>query len=359
MTSMPTMTSPRRVVIGVDTHKFVHAAAALDERGALVQTATFRADGRGYDELIGWAAGLGTEVTFAIEGSGSYGAGLASAVRCQGGRAIEVMRTNGYDRRRRGKSDVLDAENAARAVQAGLARYAPRDTDGQVGMIRAVKIAKDGAIKSRTVAMVSLKSVLVTAPPALREELQPLPNMALIRRCATLRPGQITTVGAAAKHTLRALARRWLALNDEITGHKKLLAHLVEELAPQLTAPVGIGPDSAAELLLIAGDNAERIHSPAAFAKLCGACPIPASSGITNRHRLNRGGHRHANAALHRIVIVRMKHHQPTKDYVARRTAEGKTKREIIRCLKNYVARETWTLTKPLHSPANTPQPIT
>lgn len=353
------MTASSRVVIGVDTHKFVHAAAALDERGVLVQTVNFAADGGGYGALLEWASGLGRHVTFAIEGSSCYGAGLAAAVRDRGGHAVEVMRSNGYDRRRRGKSDVLDAENAARAVLAGQASAAPKAADGLVEMIRSVKIAKDGAVKARTTAMTSLKNTLITAPTELRETLQPLPNMALIRRCAALRPGEITTVSAAIKHTLRALARRWLQLHDEITSHGKLLATLIDQLAPQLTAQVGIGPDNAAQLLLVVGDNAQRVHSQAALAKLCGVCPIPASSGKTQRHRLNRGGHRHANAALHRIVIVRMKYHQPTKDYVAKRTAEGKTKRDIIRCLKRYVAREFWTLTKNLRTPTNPPKPTT
>jgi transposase len=210
MTSMPTMSPSSRVVIGVDTHKFLHAAAALDERGVVVQTANFAADGGGYGALLEWASGLGRQVTFAIEGSSCYGAGLAAAVRDRGGHAVEVMRTNGYDRRRRGKSDVLDAENAARAVLAGQASAAPKAADGLVEMIRSVKIAKDGAVKARTTAMTSVKNTLITAPTELRETLQPLPNMALIRRCAGLRPGEITTVSAAIKYTLRALARRWL-----------------------------------------------------------------------------------------------------------------------------------------------------
>lgn len=356
MTSMPTIDRPRRVIIGVDTHKFSHAAAALDERGAMMQTATFAANSSGYRQLIDWAADLGEQVTFAIEGSGSYGAGLATAVRREGIPSIEVMRPDRHDRHRRGKSDVLDAENAARAVLAGHATATPKAAEGKVEMIRTVKIAKDGAVKARSAAMTSLKTVLVNAPAELREQLQPLPNMALIRRCAALRPGDIITVAGAAKHSLRALARRWLELQAEISSHQRLLAELIEQLAPQLTDQVGIGPDNAAELLLVTGDNAERIHSEAAYAKMCGACPIPASSGKIQRHRLNRGGHRQANAALHRVVIVRMKYHQPTKDYVARRTAEGKTKREIIRCLKRYVARETWSLTKPLRTSPQPPQ---
>ena len=359
MTSMPTMSAPSRVIIGIDTHKFIHAAAALDDRGALLDTATFGADSAGYRALIDWAGGFGEQLTFAIEGSGCYGAGLATAVHAGGGSAIEVMRTDRHDRRRRGKSDILDAENAARMVLAGRATAIPKAADGIVEMIREIKIAKDGASKARRTAMVSLKTVLVNAPAALREVLQPLPNMALIRRCAALRAGSITTVTAATKHTLRALARRWLDLNSEVTSHQRLLRTLTDQLAPQLTDAVGIGPDHAADLLVVLGDNAGRIHSEAAFAKLCGVCPIPASSGQTQRHRLNRGGHRGANRALHMAVVVRMKYHAPTQAYLARRTAEGKTKREIMRCLKRSLAREIWMLTKPLRTSLQTSTPTT
>ncbi len=172
--------------------------------------------------------------------------------------------------------------------------------------------------------------------------------MALITRCAGLRPGPVDTVLAAAKHTLRAIARRWQHLHAEVKEHEQVLAELTDQLAPQLTAAFGIGPDTAAELLIVAGDNPERIHSEAAFAKLCGVAPIPASSGLRTRHRLNRGGHRQANAALYRTVIAAMQHHEPTKAYVVRRTAEGKTKKEIIRCLKRHLAREAWALMRPL-----------
>jgi transposase len=354
MTSMPTMSPLGRVVIGVDTHKHVHAAAVLDERGALLGTATFDADSAGYQELIGWSARFGTPVCFGIEGTGSYGRGLASSVRRGGHLVVEVARPNRQDRRRRGKSDLLDAENAARAVLAGQADAIPKSDEGTVEMIRHIKVAKDAAVKARTVAIQSLKAVLITAPAEVREALEPLPNMALLRRCVGLRPGELTSVSAAAKHTLRAIARRWITLNDEITAHEKLLRTLVEQLAPRLTAAVGIGPDNASELLLALGDNAERLRNEAAFAKLCGACPIPASSGKTQRHRLNRGGNRPANAALHRIVIVRMKYHQPTRTYVARRITEGKTKPEIMRCLKRHIIREIWNRTKHLRQQPNT-----
>ena len=214
-------------------------------------------------------------------------------------------------------------------------------------MIRTIKVAKDVAVKARTSAMITLKQVLVNAPPALREELQPLSKMTLIRRCAALRPGKVDDLTSAAKHTLRSIARRWLDLDTEITAHEKLLAELTTAAAPDLVAAFAVGPDTAAEMLIVAGDNPDRVRSEAAFARLCGVAPIPASSGMTTRHRLNRGGHRQANAALYRVVIVRMQHHAPTKAYLARRTAEGKTKAEIIRCLKRLLARELWAAMRP------------
>lgn len=337
-----------RVVIGVDTHKHVHVAAALSDIGSVIETRRFPADAAGYRELIDWAKGLGHLLTFAIEGTGSYGAGLTGAVNRSGIGTIEVMRTDRRDRRLRGKSDTLDAENAARAVLAGHATAIPKTADGTVEMIRTIKVAKDVAVKARTSAMISLKQVLVNAPPELREELQPLTKMALLRRCAALIPGPMDGVRAAATHALRSIARRWLDLDEEIAEHERILGDLTTQLVPDLIAAFGIGTDVAAELLIVAGDNIDRVRSEAAWAKLCGVAPIPASSGMTSRHRLNRGGHRQANAALYRTVIVRMQHHEPTKAYVTRRIAEGKTKKEIIRCLQRLLAREAWSLLRPL-----------
>ncbi len=189
-------------------------------------------------------------------------------------------------------------------------------------------------MKGRTSAMISLKAVLVNAPDDLREQLQPLTKMVLVRRCAALRPGPVTDTTTAAKHTLRAIAKRWLVLDAEIKSREKILAQLTNDLVPDLVAAFGIGPDIAAEMLIVAGDNPERIRSEPAFAKLCGVAPIPASSGMTTRHRLDRGGHRQANAALYRAVIVRRQYHEPTQAYYQRRTAEGRTKTEIHPCRK-------------------------
>jgi len=346
--SMQQVPAHRRVVVGVDTHKHVHVAVAIDELGTILDGRSFAADAGGYTQLIDWAVAFGGKVTFGIEGTGSYGAGLTAAVRRRDIGTIEVIRTDRRDRRLRGKSDTIDAENAARSVLAGQSTAVPKTHDGVVEMIRQVKVAKDVAVKARTAAMISLKQVLVNAPPEIREDLEPLTKMALIAKCAGLRPGQVTTITASTKHTLRSIARRWQHLNAEVAEHEKILAGLTSQAAPQLAAAFAVGPDTAAEMLIVAGDNPERVRSEAAFAKLCGVAPIPASSGMTTRHRLNRGGHRQANAALYRVVIVRMQHHEPTKAYVARRIAEGKTKSEIIRCLKRLLARELWAAMRPL-----------
>ena len=229
-----------------------------------------------------------------------------------------------------------------RAVLAGQATCHPKSGTSTVEMIRHLKVARDTAVKGRTQAMLTLKAIIVGAPTALREALDPVAGkMTLLRRLAALRPGPLTSTLASAKTSLRAIARSWLALDAEIKAHDAHLETLTAARAPELLKAHGMATGTAAEMLLV-GDNPERIRSEAAFAKLCGACPIPASSGKTNRHRLNRGGNRQANAALYRVVIVRMRGHQPTLDYVRRRTAEGKGKAEIIRCLKRYVAREIY-----------------
>ncbi len=289
-----------KVIVGVDTHKHEHVAVAINDLGA--RLATFRAP-----------------------------ANRAGYAHC--------------DRRKRrnnGKDDTLDAESAARSVLSGVATAIPKSADGTAEMVRQIKIARDTAIKARSAAIVTLKTLLVNAPGALREALEPLTDRKLIERCAALRPGEIIDPTASVKHSLRALAARWRTLAAEIGDHDEALDTLTRRAAPTLREVFGIGPDSAAEMMIVAGDNPTRIRSDAAFAKLCGACPIPASSGVTNRHRLFRGGHRQANAALYRIVIVRMRWHQPTIDYVRRRTAEGLSKKDIIRCLKRFVAREVY-----------------
>ena len=337
-------TLPAEVIVGVDTHKHVHAAVAIDARGARLGATTVLVGSEGYRELEAWARSFGTVQAFGVEGTGSYGAGLSRFLRERGHSVLEVDRPDRQLRRRKGKSDPLDAEAAARAVLGGHAAGLPKSGTGAAEMIRHLKAARDTALKARTQAMVTLKALIVAAPAALRERLERLGGrMALVRHLAASQPGPLTSTTASAKAGLRALARRWLVLDEEIRAHDVHLEQLTRQRAPELVRAHGIGAGTTAEMLLLVGDNPERIRSEAAFAKLCGACPIPASSGKTNRHRLNRGGDRRANAALHRVVVVRMRRHQPTLDYVKRRTAEGKSKREIIRCLKRFVAREIYS----------------
>lgn len=333
---------PDDVIVGVDTHKDVHVAYACNGLGAELATCQVPAASGGYAQLRNWAQALGRVVAYGVEGTGSYGSGLAGFLRRHGDRLVEVDRPNRTDRFRHGKDDTRDAEHAARAVLAGTATTTPKAADGAVEAIRLVKIARDSAVKAQTQAMIALKATLVTAPEPLRAQLEPRSNHQLVQACARLAIDEPTTPHTAVCYTLATLARRWLAAHDEIKVHTRHLTQLTSAACPQLTALFGVGLDTAAEMLIAFGDNRERIRSEAAFAKLTGSCPIPASSGRTVRHRLCRGGNRQANAALYRVAIVRMRWHEPTKAYVARRTAEGKTKREIIRCLKRYIAREIY-----------------
>jgi transposase len=332
---------PIDVIIGVDTHKEVHAAAAISGAGAHLATTTVPASKEGYGTLEAWAKSIGPVQAFGIEGTGSYGAGLSRFLQERGHTVIEVNRPNRQMRYQRGKSDAVDAESAARAVLAGQAVGQPKSGTGPVEMIRHLKIARNTAVKARTQAMQTLRAIIVCSPDPLREQLDQVSGkMTLLRQLAALRPGPLNSTLASAKISLRAIAQRWLLLDAEIKRHDAHLETLTAARAPDLLEAHGMATGTAAEMLLLVGDNPERIHSEAAFAKLCGVCPLPASSGKTIRHRLNRGGNRRANAALYRVVIVRMRGHQPTVDYVRRRTAEGKSKSEIIRCLKRYVARE-------------------
>ena len=335
----------RQIIIGVDTHKYAHVAVAIDHLGARLAAQHVAANREGYAQLEAWAAALagnGRVVAYGVEGTGSYGVGLASFLRRTGHRVVEVNRGDRRSRRSNGKSDTLDAEAAARAVLGGQAVAIPKSADGTAEMIRQIKIARDTARKAKTSAVITLKALIVTAPAELREQFSGLSDKILIEKCAGLRPGAVSSPTASTKHSLRSLAKRFQALEAEIRDHDTILDDLTRSHAPTLREGIGIGADTAAEMLIVFGDNPERIHSEAAFSKLCGASPVPASSGMTNRHRLSRAGHREANAALYRAVIVRMRFHQPTIDYVTRRTAEGLSKRDIIRCLKRFLAREIY-----------------
>ncbi|MGH9120146.1 MAG: IS110 family transposase [Acidimicrobiales bacterium] len=331
-----------KVTVGVDTHKDAHVARAKDELGRRLGERIIPTTPAGYRELLGWAKSLGQIEAFGLEGTGSYGAALARYLRAEGQVVLEVIRPNRQARRRNGKSDPADADAAASAVLSGDAAGAPKAGDAAVEMIRALRVARSTAIKARTQTSNAIKALVVTAPEALRETLRGLSTIQLVRTCARLRPGDLVSPTAATKVALRSLAIRHEALEAEVKDLDDRLDPLITETAPRLVALFGVGPDSAGALLVAAGDNPERLRSEAAFSMLCGSSPVEASSGKVIRHRLNRGGDRQANAALYRIVLARLRWDPRTKDYMERRTTEGKSKKEVIRCLKRYVAREIY-----------------
>jgi transposase len=338
------MKTTHPVIIGIDTHKATHVAVAINTQGTRLAALSIPANPKGYSELEHWSRSHGKVLAFGIEGTGSYGAGLSRSLLSQGHNVVEVTRPNRQLRYTQGKTDSLDAEGAARSVLSGQATARPKTQTGSSEMIRHLKIARDTAVKSRSQAMVTLKTLIINAPAELRDALDQIRGkVALIRHIAAFRPGDIDTTLASAKTAMRALARRWLWLHEEITTHDNELERLVTERAPVLMASHGIATLTIAEMLILVGDDPTRIRSEAAFAKLCGVCPIPASSGKTHRFRLNRGGNRQANAALYRVAIVRMRSHEPTLAYVKKRTKDGKSKSEIIRCLKRYIVREIYS----------------
>jgi transposase len=334
-----------QVTVGVDTHTDCHVGVALDQFG----------------RLLAWARDFGVVEQIGIEGTGSYGAGLTRWLRARGLTVIEVERPHRLDRqarRRRGKSDPLDAEAAARAVQAGTVIGQPKAGDGQVEMIRTLRLTRRSAMKARTQAANQLHALVVTAPDELRARLRALPLAELVRIAAAFRPVRtgtaLATPWAATKLALKGLAVRYRQLSAEIDALDAHLEQLVGTAAPELIAVKGVGTDIAGALLVAAGDNPDRLHSEAAFASLCGVAPIPASSGKTHRHRLSRGGDRDANRALYLLALGRMGWDPATRTYVTRRTAAGLSKPEIIRCLKRYLAREIYRLlVKPPASPSS------
>ncbi len=335
-----------QVVVGVDTHQDEHVAVAIDGHGVRLAELQTPATGCGYADLELWSRNLGEIQAFGVEGTGSYGAGVTRFLTCRGYAVMEVNRPDRATRYRKGKSDPTDAEMAARAVLAGVADATPKSGEGEVEMIRMLQSTKDSDVKARTQALNQMKALIVTALSELREAISGLPTRSLVTRCKCFRLGSMKGPTAAAKYALRSLARRYSQLSEEIQGLRKELERLTRAVAPVLVDTFGVGPETAATLLVAAGDNADRLHSEAAFASLCGVNPIPASSGKTNRHRLNRGGHRQANATLYRIVVVRLRYDLRTRAYMRRRTMEGLSKSEVIRCLKRYVAREVFSAIK-------------
>lgn len=343
--ALPVDVATTMVIGGVDTHLDVHVAAAVNQIGGLLGTASFPTTPRGYGQLLAWLAGFGRVVQVGVEGTSSYGAGLTRALEADGIAVVEVDRPNRQERRRVGKSDTIDAIAAARACLAGEALGSPKTKNGNVEGIRVFGVARTSAIKARTQTMNQIRSLVSTAPAELRERLRALTMPELVRTCASFRPGTGSAVETTTKVALRVLARRVQYLDEEVAELDQRRTGLVKEVAPQLLAAHGVGPHTAATLLVTVGDNPERLRNEATFARLCGVAPIPAGSGKTDGyHRLHRGGDRQANSALWTIVLSRMATHPETRAYVARRTKEGKQTGFIMRCLKRHVAREIFKL---------------
>ena len=338
-----TIVEDRYAITGcVDTHSEVHVAAALDPVGGLLGTREFPASAAGYAGLLDWLGGFGDLALVGVEGTGSYGAGLARYLAAHGVRVVEVDRADRQDRRRKGKSDPLDAVSAARAALSGRAAGAPKGRDGAVEAIRALMVAKRSARNERTQAINQARALILTGPDELRARFAGHRAAALAAGIAALRPRPGDAAEYAVRIALRELGRRVEFLDAQIERLDDLIVPLVTVRAPGLLSLYGVGPDTASMLLIAAGDRPERLRSEAAWAHMCAVAPIPASSGKTRRHRLNRGGNREANHALWRIVITRMSAHPATRAYVERRAKEGLTEKEIIRCLKRYVTREVY-----------------
>lgn len=340
------MSRTRRMIIGgVDTHTSTHHAAVIDLHGRLLEDAEFAASPTGYAQMLSWMRSRGQLQSVGIEGTGAYGAGLARYLHEHEVQVFEVPRPDRRLRRQRGKSDPIDAEAAARTVLAGNASGAPKLATGPIEAIRMLRVARTGAVKAKTAATNTLQAVLVTAPEPLRSQLRHLSTAKLVAACLRLRPDTASLHDPvhAAKLSMRSIATRARALDVEARALKRQLDALTTAAAPATSAIFGLGPDTVSALLVAIGDNPDRLRSEAAFAHLCGVAPIPASSGKTNRHRLHRGGDRSGNRALHIAVVVRLRYDQRSKTYAQRRTTEGMSMPEIIRCQKRYLAREVFT----------------
>ena len=337
------LTETTLLVAGADTHADTIHIAAVSMTGVMLGDREFPTTRAGYAAAIGFLSSLGQVQRIGVEGTASYGAGLTRALLAAGIEVLEVARAVKSTRRLKGKSDPLDAYSAARSVLAGQGLAIPKD-EATAGL-RALHIARRSAVKHRTAVINQIKAMLISAPDAVREKYRGLTTLKLIEAIARCRPDTQSQPWAVSLLTAaKMLAQRVQFLDAQAAELQAQIDVLVSAANPALRAAYGVGADTAAQLLITAGANPHRLHSEAAFAALCGAAPIPASSGKTTRHRLCRGGDRAANNALHRIALVRLAHHQPTKDYAQRQRLKGHSKREILRKLKRAIAREIFKL---------------
>ncbi len=346
-----TITETQTIVIGgVDTHRDFHVAAVINTVGHLLSTARFDANPAGYIALLEWMASFGPVVKIGVEGTGAYGAGLSRHLLANNIDVIEVNRPNRQTRRSKGKSDVTDAQAAARAVLSGEADLIPKDTTGKTEAIRALRVVRRSCVHNRTQATNQIHNLVLTAPANLREQLNETKIGVLCAQITRLETTkEINNASTGMTIALQLLATRWNTLTAELKTLDQTLTELVSRTAPaKLLSMTGVGTDVAGALLVAAGENPQRVRTEAAFAALCGVSPVETSSGKRQgTHRLNQGGNREANNALWRIAFTRTRTHQPTRDYLERRTKQGKTRKAIIRSLMRYIAREIFNTLKP------------
>ncbi|HIW30768.1 MAG TPA: IS110 family transposase [Candidatus Luteococcus avicola] len=344
------------LVAGIDTHKDTHHVAIVDQVGRLIADHQFATTVEGYGQIVQFLHRHGNVSAVGVEGTGSYGAGVSRVLNAAGFRVLEVIRPNRQQRRAKGKSDPLDAEQAARTVLSGQGATTPKSASGAVECLRMLLTERRSANKSRTQTINQLHAVLVTAPDLVRNTYRDLITEQIITKAARSRPTafDMADVTTTARIVLRRLATRAQQLQDEVRTIDAEMTALIAQINPAMLQINGMGPLTAATLLTAAGDNPERLASRAGFAALVGVAPVPASSGQRVRHRLSRGGNRHANSAIHRIILLRLRHHEArTTAYVTRRQAEGLSDRDIMRCLKRHVANEIFkAITAP--QPADT-----
>lgn len=334
------------IIGGVDTHKDLHVAAVVDAKDRLIASESFATTRHGYRLMLEWMQSFGILQRVGVEATGTYGAGVLRYFQKMGVEVLEVTGPDRHVRRARGKSDTLDAEAAAHAAFARNRTVTPKTRDGMIEALRVLKACRKTAVQARRIALQMIGNTIVSAPDDLRDCVRKLTRMKQIRTLAAWRPDmtRYREMDTAYRIALKSLARRYLELHDEIADLDIMMSAIIDELAPELVARNSIGYHSAAQLLITAGANPERLKSEASFAALCGVSPVPASSGKTNRHRLNRGGDRAANSALHIIAICRLRCDERTQEYVRRRISEGLSKLEAIRCLKHYIAREVFSI---------------
>lgn len=349
---------PRSIIGGVDTHKDLHVAAVVDDQDRLLASESYPTTRQGYRLMLEWMRSFGELQRVGVEATGTYGAGVLRYLQKAGVQVLEVTGPDKHDRRARGKSDTLDAEAAAHAAFSGKRTVTPKTRDGMIEALRVLKAVRKTAVQARRIALQMIGNTIVSAPDAMRDSIRHMTRMQQIRTLAAWHPDMTAyrEMDTAYRIALKSLARRYLELHDEIADLDAMIKSIVDDLAPRLVEQDAIGYHSAAQLLITAGANPERLKSEASFAALCGVSPIPASSGKTDRHRLNRGGDRAANSALHIIAICRLRCDGRTQKYVARRIADGLSKLEAIRCVKRYIAREVFGLIRARYAEINQAQ---